>query len=552
MAGNNSSVKAKGKSERSLSQLMKTTFIVGGSLVLLLSLGMILFTVVVSIGAGTTANEMFPLTRAAERAHEELVTTQLLIAEYMLGRRDDLDEAHVAMVKAKGAIVDVAKLAKTPTRRQGFQSILQQMDQYEEALGELGLSTSPGEREASYTELKRLYGTITEKSADITKGLWEELQGSNEIALTFVGGARIILVIILGVVAIFGLRTSKTMNSSVRSISRRVGNSSEEIRTKASNTAAAAEEMASSADQVTKAMEEVASSVEQVTVGSSQSAAASQDIAGIIGQIHHMVQDVAEGADRTLQTVQAFYQDVSMAGQAVDRGTLVAEATNQAMESAMAAEQGSTAGLQRLNNEITRVTEILSSIRAISSQTELLALNASIEAARAQEHGRGFAVVADEIKKLSVQTASSTEEISDIIDHINQVTQQILAELSQNLASSQAVIQQASSLRSTFEEIARGVRSLVGMMDNVVRTAQRQFDHTRKSSELSEKAMLSTEEIAAQVQQVSAAMQELSSTVEEVLAASEEMRANARSQADTSAELHVLADDVAGQMKRLV
>lgn len=552
MAGNKSSVKAGEKSERSLSKLMKTTFIVGGSLVLLLSLGMILFTVVVSIGAGTTANEMFPLTRAAERAHEELVTTQLLIAEYMVGRRDDLDEAHVAMVKAKEAIGEVAKLAKTPARKQGFQSILNQMDQYEEALGELGLSITPDQREESYTDLRRLYAAITDKSTEITTGLWAELQKSNEFALRFVGTARIVLVVILGFVVFFGLRTSKTMNVSIRSISQRVRNSSEEIRGRAGNTAAAADEMASSADQVTKAMEEVASSVEQVTVGSSQSAIASQDIAGIIGQIHHMVQDVAEGADRTLQTMQAFYNDVAVAGQAVDRGTMVAEATNQAMESALAAEQGSTAGLQRLNTEIARVTEILSSIRAISSQTELLALNASIEAARAQEHGRGFAVVADEIKKLSVQTANSTEEISDIIDHINGVTQQILAELSQNLSSSQAVIQQASSLRSTFEEIARGVRSLVAMMDNVVRTAQRQFDHTRKSSELSEKAMLSTEEIAAQVQQVSAAMQELSSTVEEVLAASEEMRANARSQAETSAELHVLADDVAGQMKRLV
>ncbi|HBL48704.1 MAG TPA: hypothetical protein DDZ65_00410, partial [Firmicutes bacterium] len=186
------------------------------------------------------------------------------------------------------------------------------------------------------------------------------------------------------------------------------------------------------------------------------------------------------------------------------------------------------------------------------TQTDLLSLNASIEASRLKEHGHGFSVVADEIKKLSQQTAQATDQIGNIVDQINGVSKQVVEELSLNLSTTQNIVQQAGTMRDSFNGIADGVRRLAALMEQVVAEARQQSRHSLESSELSEKVMMNTGQIAAQVEEVSAAMEELSSTVQEVLASSEEMRSRAHTQAETATELNKLADVVSEEINRLV
>lgn len=541
----------KGGSQRSLSGQIEGNLKVAGALAIVLALVMAVVAIFVRIQAGNAARYTFPMTQYANELDKAMMQAYLGVAEYMLGDTTTLDDANRELGNAELAVRKALQLVH-PEDRKDYASIKDLLDKYLKALSGLGGAASAGERDSNFFLVKMYHGQILYLSSRLSDVQWEAMQENNTKATTVMGVIALIFVGVVVATIILGLRINKSTKNAMSTVSNRVRSSSEEIRKRARDSSAASDEMASSSEQVSRAMEEVASSVEQVTLGSGQSAAAAQDIADLNSRIHQMILSISGGAERIMQSIEHFQQSAAATGNAVDQGIIIAEATNQAMASALDAERGSSTGLAKLSAEILRVTEILSSIRSISAQTELLSLNASIEAARAQEHGRGFAVVADEIKKLSSQTALATQEITDIVDHINEVTQQVTAELSQNLASSQTVVQQAATLKDSFDGITHGVKGLVMLLGEIVREAQRQVEQTRESSGLSEKVMISTEQIAAQVEQVSAAMEELSSTVQEVLAASEEMRSNARLQAETSAELHVLADDVAGEMKRLV
>lgn len=537
---------------KTLSRRIRAGFNVGGILTLILALATIFLTVVVAIGAGQTGRQTVPFTRATQEINYQLLLSQLDVTRFVLGRQDNLRNAKTAVSEAEEAVERAKSLRVSEKGLRQLSEIAGLLTGYRDALRRLESKDTPEGRNSEYQAIEELHARISNRTIELTEEFWGSLQGEVDFAVAFVTWVRVFYLALFVVFVVVAVRVGQTIRRSLGGITRQVNNSVEEIRKRASDTAVSADEMAASAEQVTRAMEEVASSVEQVTVGSGHSAAASQDIASLIGQIHESVQGVADGAGRTLKSIEEFYKEVTEAGIAADQGTAVADAANQAMSAALSAEEGFSINLRRLTDEITRVSQILGAIKNISSQTELLALNASIEAARAQEHGRGFSVVADEIKKLSVQTASSTEEISDIVEHINAVNEQVIADMSRNLASTQSIVEQAGSLRRTFGGIARGVRNLVTLMDGIMQEAKSQWEDASTSSGLSQKVLMSTEEIAAQVEQVSAAMQELSSTVQEVLAASEEMRSTARSQAQTSSELFSLSDSVAAEMKRIV
>lgn len=528
---------------------------VGFGIVLMTTTAVFIVVLVVSLVAGFGADkllkESMPVQDAMQQVDEKLGAVQLYMTETMLGTGNQFEAARAVLDESVKVMRAAALETNDPEIKRLIKTMLAVSALYRTSIQETE-SAPPEKRMLQFTRVQSLYGQLRIDLNQVKTRGDDQMKASVNEARLLVNILRYVSIVFLALFLFVSINVTNRLGSLMVKVTDRVNNAAGEIKARSSESAAASEEMAASTQQVTEAMEQVADSVEQVTVATSQSAIAAQTISSTMTQIHGMVQGIAESAARALRNVNAFYEQVTRADNALERGRNLSEQTGSAIGTNLQTEKGVRDALTRLSTEIEQITSILANINNISTQTELLALNASIEAARAGEHGRGFAVVAEEIKKLSTQTSGSSDQISAIIDHVNGVNQQIIHEMGRNLSASQAVVQYASTLKESFFEMAGMMANLNNLMDELVGSARQEYDLTRDSLQLAERVHLSTEEIAAQAEEVSASMEELSSTVEEVLAANEEMRANARSQADTAVALSDLSAEVADEMKRLV
>lgn len=160
--------------------------------------------------------------------------------------------------------------------------------------------------------------------------------------------------------------------------------------------------------------------------------------------------------------------------QQVEQGRLLIQETVKAVTLLENILAESNSAMAELAAESDNITIILDTIRSIAEQTNLLALNAAIEAARAGEQGRGFAVVADEVRTLAGRTAESTQEIDKLLTSLRHRTDVVTSKLASSISHSQETSEHSSSTQDIFEEIQLSVKTIRDMTTQIATSAEEQ------------------------------------------------------------------------------
>jgi methyl-accepting chemotaxis protein len=274
-------------------------------------------------------------------------------------------------------------------------------------------------------------------------------------------------------------------------------------------------------DQLTQLLLEVRDAAAGVTAASHQVATTSNDVDRAVGEIATAVTEVAEGAGRqvhmvddTKTTAGETAESASEAHELARAGVEAAVEASGAMDGLRESSQVVSEAISQLAKRSERIGQIVETITGIAGQTNLLALNAAIEAARAGEQGRGFAVVADEVRKLAEESQHAAEQISGLIGEIQAETRHavdVVAEGGERTESGTAVVERA---RETFLQIGAGIEAMNARIAEIVRTTDDLAQVTEMSSAAAEQVSAASEETSASTQEIARAATGLATTAD--------------------------------------
>jgi methyl-accepting chemotaxis protein len=246
---------------------------------------------------------------------------------------------------------------------------------------------------------------------------------------------------------------------------------------------------------VASASSEISSSTEQIAAGAQEQTSQADEVATAMVGMTKTIFENSKNASETSLAANHAREKAKEGGQVIDE--TVGEIKN--IERVV---QRSATTIKALSNSSQQIGEIVGVIEEIAGQTNLLALNAAIEAARAGEHGRGFAVVADEVRKLAERTTKATKEIALMIKQIQSDTTSVVISMEDGIKEVGAGIALADKSKKSLYDIVTGIQKVTEMTETIATASEEQSSTSEEISQTIEAISSVTNQTASGIHQI--------------------------------------------------
>ncbi|PIC95450.1 chemotaxis protein [Sporosarcina sp. P26b] len=290
----------------------------------------------------------------------------------------------------------------------------------------------------------------------------------------------------------------------------------DEIHIVAQTVSSQSEELTQSAGEIKAGTAQIATTMEDLAYGTESQATNASSLSTSMENFVARIMDANENGTYIHQSSNEVLSMTNTGSEAMNTSSKQMKVIDQIVHDAVVNVEG-------LDKHTQNISQLVAVIQSIAAQTNLLALNAAIEAARAGEHGKGFAVVADEVRTLAEQSSESVTNITEIVNKIQSESSSVTNSLREGYKEVEEGTNQIERTGETFHKISASVTEMVTRIQTISNDLQNISETSQEMSGSIEEIAAITEESAAGVEQTSASSQQASSAMEEIASNSNEL-----------------------------